>query len=73
VLSKHYEFRKVKMTYILERREYLNYNHYVLLAASLANQQYFSLTPNQHQPTVIFSHNKLPPATGGSQATNIFP
>jgi hypothetical protein len=25
-------------------------SHFVLLASSLANQQYFSLTPNQYQP-----------------------
>jgi len=44
----------------------------VLLAASPASQQCFSLTPNQHQPpaishsAVIFSHNKLAPATSRS-------
>jgi len=41
--------------------------HPVLLAAYPANQHYFSLTPNQHQPPIIFSHNKSAQATIRSQ------
>jgi len=36
-------------------------SHFVLLASSLANQQYFSFIQNQHQPPTTSSHNKPAP------------
>ena len=64
-----YCFGRVKML-----RHWTCPYHSVLLAASPASQQYFSLTPNQHQPpatsqpAVIFSHNNKPaPATSRTE------
>jgi len=43
-------------------------NYSVLLIDS---SSFFSITPNQHQPPVFFSHSKSAPATSHSQQNRV--
>ena len=63
--SQHFVHQRESSTEPWSTREHLitlGTSDSVLPAASLASQQYFSLTSNQHHPVVIFSHNKSAPA-----------